>query len=97
MHATCATKSHATWPTTGAHVLAVWYELSFVKLEDKQGLYHVVGGGLHGVWVRHMLLPSLGLLQPVFGGAVKDSRKSPLTVASSSECPCDAEWLDSDW
>lgn len=74
-------------------------ELLFVKLEDMQGLYSCVcvyGGVTHGMWILHIPLLSLRLLQPLFGGAVKDFKKSLLTVLSSSECPYDAEGLNSD-
>lgn len=56
----------------------------------------VCGGVTHGMWILHIPLLSLGLLQPLFGGAVKDFKKSLLTVLSSSECPYDAEGLNSD-
>jgi hypothetical protein len=73
-------------------------ELLFVKLEDMQGLYSCVCGwvGTHGMWVLHLPLLSLGLLQPLFGGVVKDFKERLLTVPFSSECPYDAEGLNSD-
>lgn len=51
-------------------------ELLFAKLVDREGLCSRDGGVLPGMWDLHMCLSFLGLLHSLFGGAVKDCRKS---------------------
>lgn len=76
-------------PPGPQHACMYWQcgtELLFVKLVDIGGSALTWQGVPPGMWVLHLCLPFLGLLHPLFGGAVKDCRKNLLTVSSSNEC-----------
>lgn len=54
----------------------------------------MMGGVLPGMWDLHMCLSFLGLLHSLFGGAVKDCRKSlppPPSISSPNECASEAD------